>query len=193
MWIFISTGTTGFVSDPAQYRYRTGSIYHSSTGDSWTAINFGGITPFASAINGIAWNGTMWVYVGATENNGTLFTNNPNPTAAYSQDGLTWTKATTDFSMYTNSYFTSLAWNGTKWVAAFNTGTIIAYSFDGADWYFESVSFNSIYIASRVVLPYVGTNNGMTGATGIAGLTGATGPAGSGSCQRVATCRVLLK
>jgi hypothetical protein len=82
-------------------------------------------------VNGISWNGKIWVAVGNQSGTGT------SSSISYSWDSSTWINATNVFNVGRG-----VAWNGSMWVAVgepdtntvniFNTP--IAYSYDGICW-----------------------------------------------------------
>jgi hypothetical protein len=88
----------------------------SSNGGTWTAINAGSF----GTVQGIAWNGTLWV---ATTNSTT--------TAGIitSSNGYNWTGVGGTQS-YTHR---GIQWNGISFVVSTNN-TIIRYSYDGVNW-----------------------------------------------------------
>ena len=97
------------------------NIAYSNDGKTWTLATIN-IQIYLVDFNGVASDGTKWVAVGngPTLNGGYI---------AYSDDGKTWTKAITNLL---SSNFTSVAWNGTIWVAV--GGPYVAYSDDGINW-----------------------------------------------------------
>jgi hypothetical protein len=90
--------------------------------------------------NDIAWNGSLWVVVGSGNN-----------TIAYSSDGINWTASANTF---TNVGY-SVAWNGKYWIASGDNGSL--YSTNGINWNTVSNELTAYTLASRRVLPYVGT------------------------------------
>jgi len=91
-------------------------LYYSYNGITWVSIG----TTIMGTVRGIAWNGNIWVAVGATTN-----------TIAYSYNGFTWFGAGT--SIFTTTGL-SVAWNGTLWVAAGQGTNTLAYSYNGINW-----------------------------------------------------------
>lgn len=109
---------------------------------------------FTSWANGVQWNGRMYVGCG-TGSTGTL---------AYSYDGSNWSAASNNpFTYVGQSSCWSVAWNGSVWIAAGDQdlpdgANSMAYSYDGINWSTLSNRFSNTYsMASRRVLPYVGT------------------------------------
>jgi hypothetical protein len=130
--------------------------------------SFDGINwmPTSNPFNGsegwdVAWNGSYWVAVGF---GGGI-------TAATSSDGLTWTAATTD--PFPGGDAAGITWNGSTWIAVGSVkggdGRALATSTDGMTWVKQSVTGSTgKSVASRRVLPYVGTtsNRFQAGPTG---------------------------
>ena len=132
LWVAVGQGTNNIATSP--------------DGITWTGRG----TPVFSTGGGgfgIAWNGSLWVAVGAAGTD----------SIATSPDGITWTgRGATAFS--SGGY--SVAWNGSLWVAVGQGTNTIATSVDGITWTGRGASiFTSVgnYVASRRVLPYVGT------------------------------------
>jgi hypothetical protein len=91
-----------------------------------------------------AWNGALWVAVGQG--------------AATSPDGINWTSRTIG-GLTTGQ---SVTWNGNLWVVATEGTTKLSTSLDGITWTSRVTStdlfaFGGYAIASRRVLPYVGS------------------------------------
>jgi hypothetical protein len=90
----------------------TAIVGYSADGISWQTGS--GLTPLTAggAFRSVAWNGTLFVMVGA------VAAATPGTTAAYSPDGITWTATSTNVFGATNgaSGF-GVCWNGTRWVA----------------------------------------------------------------------------
>jgi len=113
--------------------YGGNTLAYSTDGINWVGL---GNSIFNISVNGVAWNGTMWVATGVSNN---LLTGN---TMAYSYNGINWTGLGRIF----NSQGTSVAWNGIIWVASGNdvSGNIITLinntflsictSYNGIDW-----------------------------------------------------------
>ena len=105
----------------------TKTIAYSYDGTVWTGIT-GSNSTFNDFMLGVAWNGTMWVGVGAGTNS-----------IAYSYNGVTgWTGVTGSTSIF-NDRGLRVAWNGNLWVAVGGANTegspyTIAYSYDGIVW-----------------------------------------------------------
>jgi hypothetical protein len=93
---------------------------YSTDGINWTGI--GAVTVAGGGgIEGIGYNGTMWVAVGY----------NPSVTSgkiAYSYNGISWTDTGYTFSLSGST----VSWNGTLWLATGTNG--IAYSYNGINW-----------------------------------------------------------
>ena len=124
----------------------TNSIATSPDGINWTGIT--GKSIFSTNGNSVAWNGSLWVAVGAGTNS-----------IAYSYDGITWTGLGTSIFSITGGM---VAWNGSLWVAGGGGTNTQAYSYDGINWI--GIGSTSLFdtrntgMASRRVLPYVGTD-----------------------------------
>jgi hypothetical protein len=115
-----------------------------------------------------------------------------NPRLAWSSDGKTWNATVNGDSVFANTNVSVVAWNGSLWVAGGDGSasigvlpssvTKLATSYDGKTWTISAntnFTFSTLVasLASRRVLPWVGTSpfgNGVTGP----GLTGPTGPSG---------------
>jgi hypothetical protein len=132
----------------------------SSNGIVWTPVTS---NPFSGGQgNGVAWNGTYWVAVG---NNGTNTV-----TIAISSNGTTWTPASNN--PFSGGQGNNVIWNGSQWIAVgnnSNASVTIATSPDGMNWTQSSTNPFSgggflnpgvgNAVASRRVLPYVGTSS----------------------------------
>jgi hypothetical protein len=122
------------------------SIGYSSDGSNWNGVASGG--DLLSSVRGVAWNGSLWVAGGVGTSN----------TSAYSSDGSNWLGAgqsTINLSM------NRISWNGSLWTAVGQgTSTNMVYSRDGSNWIGAGSILNEFGfgIASRRVLPYVGTS-----------------------------------
>ena len=100
MWI--ATGSNGLATTFLAYSY---------DGVTWTGLNTTDV--ITGNYKGIAWNGYRWVAVGvklgpAASNGSTI---------AYSDNGLTWNKATGLEFFTSNNGGNDVAWNGKMWVA----------------------------------------------------------------------------
>jgi hypothetical protein len=117
--------------------------------------------------HGVAWNGSMWVVVGYSTSS----------CIAYSYDGINWSASANANVIFGEGFCQRIAWNGSLWIASSRVGygnaTSSGYSYNGINWFASTDSvinaFTSIgYLASRRILPYVGTspfgNRGPTGA-----------------------------
>jgi hypothetical protein len=102
----------------------SGQIAYSTDGINWTAANVPGYG--GGQINGLRYNGTMWVAVGQYVTGSSVL---------YSYDGITWTVSTSGSALLVSGF--SVAWNGTLWVAggqASGFASALIYSFDGMEW-----------------------------------------------------------
>jgi len=95
----------------------TNTLSHTYDGINWIAD---GSSVFTTQVNGVAWNGSLWVAVGSGTN-----------TLAYSSDGINWT-GLSPFSTQGNA----VAWNGSLWVAVGlgSAAQSIITSPDGKTW-----------------------------------------------------------
>ena len=185
---WVAAGSGGPFSGETNFAYST-------DGSNWTAADLSGAL-FSEWANGVQWNGQIYVGCG-TGLSGTI---------GYSYDGSNWSPAN-------NNPFTvgghisscwSVGWNGAVWIAAGDQdlsdgAQSLAYSYNGIDWTTLANPLTNAYaVASRRVLPYVGTTpippagpvgatgpqgppgtpDGPTGPTGPTGETGPTGPTG---------------
>ncbi len=117
LWVAVGTGTN--------------NILISANGISWSpsGINGGGTGGFTTG-RGVAWNGILWVAVGAAGSTASSI--------QYSSDGFNWINSSSGGFSGTNGGY-AVAWNGRLWVAvgimnpASATGSI-KYSSDGINW-----------------------------------------------------------
>jgi hypothetical protein len=142
---WVAAGDNGEVSGGPNFAY-------SYDGITWTAGASSEL--FTSWANGVQWNGQMYVGCG-TGNTGTL---------AYSYNGSNWFPASNNpFTYVGDSSCWSVAWNGAVWIAAGDQdlsdgAKSMAYSYDGMNWTrLANPLANAYAVASRRVLPYVGT------------------------------------
>jgi hypothetical protein len=153
-----------------------GILLYSYDGVNWSPVTLDGSIVMDN-YNTVAWNGSIWLAGGEGDQ---MF-------IIKSIDGIAW-DMTTDRS--TIAICRSITWNGTMWFAAGkgngNEG-ILASSTDGLTWVpvsYTGFTTETYAVASRRVLPFVGSGNstpglyyrasGPTGPTG--GQTGPTGP-----------------
>jgi hypothetical protein len=182
--------------------YGSATIVTSSDGFSWVSVE----NPF-NVVKGIAWNGSLFVAVGANEDETVQIATSP--------DGLIWTP--TFNNPFSGGTGHAVAWNGLRWVAVGNVySSIIATSIDGMTWtevanpisYINGIAWNgslwvavgggSVSIATSpdgiIWTPIASPNTGLQGkcvasrrllyppilATTGPGPTGPTGPTGAG-------------
>jgi len=114
-------------------------------------------SPFPPNPNGltntIAWNGSLWVAVGFNTVDNTI-------NIATSPDGINWTLSANN--PFSGGYANGLTWNGSVWIAGgFNGGSTVSIctSTDGSNWTAGAYIGGVLCLASRNVLPYVGTEN----------------------------------
>ena len=111
------------------------TIAHSYDGITWAYSNN---TPLKAFCKTIKYNGKMWVAGGTSTPD-----NNP---LIYSYDGITWLPSENGNEIFPSGHYSSpnyksynggcssLAWNGTMWVAVGGGSTPLAYSYDGITW-----------------------------------------------------------
>ena len=111
------------------------SIVKSDNMTSFTASSStAGSFAFKSGAYAAAWNGTLWVALGADSTSGTI--QNPTVTIKYSYDGINWTAATNSFTASSASKGYTVVWNGVVFVAgAQDTACTLKYSFNGITWF----------------------------------------------------------
>jgi len=100
----------------------TNVLGYSYEGTNWYPCASG--NSLFSTVNGVAWNGSLWVAVGAGAATGLH-------TLAHSSDGINWTG---DGSGVFTTQGYGVAWNGSLWVAGGSGTNTIAYSSDGINW-----------------------------------------------------------
>ena len=155
-----------------------GMIAYSYDGVTWVSTQ--GIGAILNReVRSIAWNGTKWVACSGTyESDGGKI--------AYSFDGINWTTSANGASIFTGGACWSVAWNGSRWIVGGYIFTnhpiaVAAYSTDGDTWYnipsaSSYIQYNWYAVASRRVLPYIGTTSNHFQA----GPSGPTGPGAAG-------------
>ena len=116
-----------FIPSPGGSTISYSTIFYSNDGVNWNpayGINSNSYsgTIFSSWGSGVAWNGSMWVAVGAGVN-----------TIAYSINGKYWYPSNNSTSIFSTSG-NDIAWNGSIWVAVGAGVNTIAYSPDGLNW-----------------------------------------------------------
>jgi hypothetical protein len=113
----------GGYSTPALDIYGGGAarttLAYSYNGFNWTP-NYYANNIFTQSVNGLAWNGLIFVAAGQGGNS-----------LGYSYDGIRWTGAQTQIF---TGFATSVAWNGTLWVATGTGGPSVCYSYNGIVW-----------------------------------------------------------
>ena len=124
-------------------------VGYSANGITWTSGS-GTTLQAGGAFRSVAWNGKIFVMVGA------LAALTPGTTAYISQDGITWSSTTTSgtnvFGSASGASGFGVCWNGQRWVAVgrnTNTGAVtltINYSTNGLIWTTVStnVNFNGV-------------------------------------------------
>ena len=130
------------------YNDTTIGVMYSYNGIDWILTSYSVVVGLINNLK-VGWNGQIWVISNRT--NGALY---DGKSLHYSLDGINWLLAST-----TGNYG-SLTWNGSLWIAG-SLGGAIASSSDGINWTEGTVNIikvgTSFALASRRVLPYVGT------------------------------------
>jgi hypothetical protein len=101
------------------------TVVYSSNGTTWTTSTSGN-SIFGTNMQGVVWNGTMWVAVGQ----GSVYN------VGYSYDGINWIGSASGTTIL-NAYGSGVGWNGIMWVIGGFTSTAtsaMAYSYDGINW-----------------------------------------------------------
>jgi len=154
------------------------SFATSTDGENWTKTS--GLDPFLNGtsgyVNGIAWNGQMWVAVGYGVNNITI---------GYSYDSNSWYSAGNPFE--TNGKGWDVAWNGNLWVAVgegandsiiysrdgINWTVSIAPMFNGVNYYVKSIKWNgSMWVAVGYSNPNYNSSNTAYSINGVIWFSG---------------------
>jgi hypothetical protein len=101
----------------------TAQMAYSTDGINWTAATIAGYG--GGQINGLRYNGTIWVAVGQYVSGATVL---------YSYDGINWVRSAAGSALLPAGF--SVAWNGTLWVAGGANGNLsyLIYSYDGMEW-----------------------------------------------------------
>ena len=107
----------------------TSSLLYSYNGLNWYSANMITPTSFLTTYRAAAWNGSMWLVGGE-----------PSPYIQYSYDGINWD--TTNVSNPPGNTINGITWDGNKWIAVGNGGTIF-YSYNGFYWTSVSNPSNS--------------------------------------------------
>jgi hypothetical protein len=142
-----------------------GRIYYSSNGTSWTPCTS---VPTFTDVNSVAWNGMMWIAVGAGSTN-----------MAYSYDGLIWEGINVDIFNQGDRIINSITWNGMIWFAGAAANNTLGYSYNGLNWVSVTNSpFNSAVngIAFNYRRPYTLTFPTNSNVATIGSISGATFP-----------------
>jgi hypothetical protein len=116
LWVAGGQGTTKLATSP--------------DGITWTA-RVHPTSAFGWGVKGVAYNGSMWVAVGAGSATAP-------GTIATSTDGISWTAVAA--SPFTEA--NAVAWNGSMWVAVGKGDAKIATSTDGVNWTARTAPFN---------------------------------------------------
>ena len=140
-------------------------IATSPDGITWTERTH----PIVNSVNGIAWNGSLWVAVGGYS--GTAIATSP--------DGITWTARTSPFEGFGTTCW-DVAWNGSLWVAVGSGIAPIATSPDGITWTSRTSPITS-------AVKGVAWNGSLWVAVGFGTFTVATSPDGITWTGRTAT------
>jgi hypothetical protein len=103
------------------------TLAYSYNGTNWTGL---GSYVFYNSAYSAVWNGFMWV---ATGYSGGSTVSTIGNTLAYSYNGLNWIGIAASAAPFT-TLASSVAWNGSLWVAAGQGGNTLAYSYTGNTW-----------------------------------------------------------
>jgi hypothetical protein len=135
----------------------------STDGITWTSRIIVGVT---QSVNGISWNGSYWLAVGVGAGTGVV---------AISTDGITWTSVASQIIAGLEFGIVCSCWDGYQWIVGGSSGAdvgAIARSSNGINWTSLSptgLTLEVNCIASRIVLPFVGTtpvfNRNISGVT----------------------------
>ena len=112
------------------------SLAYSYNGFNWIP-NFYANNIFTQSVNGLAWNGLIFVAAGMGGNS-----------LGYSYDGIRWTGAQTPIF---TGFATSVAWNGSLWVATGCGTTTVCYSYNGIVWLQGSIPFAAATLCGNCV------------------------------------------
>jgi hypothetical protein len=133
-------------------------IYSSYDGMTWE-LSPSSSTLFASNwVNGIAWNGVLWVAVGTSSGAA------PGGAMAYSTDVITWLGVPNINGLFTSTV-NAIGWNGSMWVAAGSSNNTIAYSYDGIAWTAATSANGLLTITLPMTVVWNGTLWIVTGGT----------------------------
>jgi collagen type VII alpha len=132
LWANSKWNVTGGIDTYTDY---TGVLAYSADSLYWTRSTYGNgqfsnfSVPVNWSPNAVAWNGSIWVAVGASRDpttGGTL------GLTAYSSDGNNWQVSFSSVTLSASTVYRAVAWNGSIWVAGGNSALI--YSYDGIIW-----------------------------------------------------------
>jgi len=110
----------------------TNAIAYSYDGVIWTGLGTAMFGSSPTAVNGLAWNGSIWMAGSAGATN----------TVAYSANGINWTAITNSTSLMTTNC-NALLWTGAQWIAAGTSSTTSVLSVssnNGQSWSINSMS-----------------------------------------------------
>ncbi len=170
-----------FIPSPGGSTISYSTIFYSNDGVNWNPAYGVTGTIFSSWGSGVAWNGSMWVAVGAGVN-----------TIAYSINGKYWLPSNNSTYIFSTSG-NDIAWNGSIWFAVGAGVNTIAYSPDGLNWNgvsnsttIFSTSGNGIaWNGSIWVAVGAGTSNTIAYSTDGNIWTGATNSIGGGNSTTI--------
>jgi hypothetical protein len=143
-------------------------IGYSTDGISWTFLSQVSSITRGARIEGLSWNGFIWV-AGVGQRGPPIYSSEPRfPTLIYSYDGITWTGSQSAFTVANGAVY-KIAWGKDKFIAIadfYDTGNIskqcVIKSSDGINW----TRINSLTTASigfRFAIAYNGTAWVLTG------------------------------
>jgi hypothetical protein len=109
-------------------------LLYSTDGMNWADTG----VRFNNQCYGIGWNGTMWIACGGDnwDDIGNI---------KYSTDGTTWTNANSITGIRIVYRYSSVSWDGSKWIIGGYGGNI--YSTDGMNWY---PSYSSVQVFTNL-------------------------------------------
>lgn len=100
---------------------------------SYDGINWvGGLNLTANQYYNVAWNGQIWIVLGASV-----------PQMIYSYDGINWLPTGASYSIFG---YQAIGWNGYLWLASGQAANTIAYSYNGINWYsMATIAMGTVY------------------------------------------------
>jgi hypothetical protein len=144
---FVAVGTSGGTAPSTTSVYSYDGINWIATATNGTGTGMWSTATYSGSGWGVAYNRTRWIAVGG-DGNTTLAAFTNCKCIYYSEDGITWTNATSGSPFFTQSgtgaIARAVAWNGIKWIAVGTDSTSIVggqaatrsafSSLDGITW-----------------------------------------------------------